>query len=64
MQNPMLIIQNLLLLFMRTTALHELPSASHIEKPYAVNDGISSAAIADKVQYDYYDGDTAAQTTE
>ena len=42
-----------------TTAFHELPSAIHIEMPCTVNDGISSAAIADKAQYDYDDGDSA-----
>ena len=42
-----------------TTVFHESPSAIHVEMPYAVNDGISSAAIADKAQCDYYDSDTA-----
>ena len=42
-----------------TTVFHESPSAIHVEMPYAVNDGISSAAIADKAQCDYYDSDNA-----
>ena len=42
-----------------TTVFHESPSAIHVEMPYAVNDGTSSAAIADKAQCDYYDSETA-----
>ena len=45
-------------IIMMTTSFHESPSAIHIEMPCAVNDGISSAAIADKAQNDYYDSDT------
>ena len=44
---------------MMTTAFHESPSTIHIEMPFAVNDGISSVAMADKAQYDYYDSETA-----
>ena len=46
-----------------TTVFHELPSAIHVEMPYAVNDGTSSAAIADKAQCDYYDSETAVTST-
>ena len=46
-------------IIMMMTAFHESPSAIHIEMPCAVNNGISSAAIADKAQYDYYDSETA-----
>jgi len=40
-----------------------MPSVIHHKIPVAVNDGISSAAIADKAQYDYYYNDTAESIT-
>ena len=46
-----------------TTVFHESPSAIHVEMPYSVDDGISSAAIADKAQCDYYDSETAVTST-
>ena len=42
-----------------TTVFHESPSAIHDEMPFAVKDEISSVAVADGAQYDYYYGDTA-----
>ena len=42
-----------------TTVFHESPSAIHVEMPYAVNNGISSTAIANKAQCDHYDSETA-----
>jgi len=42
-----------------TTVFHESLTAIHDEMPFAVTDGISSAAVVDGAQYDYYYGDTA-----
>ena len=44
---------------MMTTVFHESSSTIHDVTPIAVKDGVSSAAVTNGAQYDYYYGDAA-----